>query len=240
MLNTLFLNPPSYNGYDGGAGSRYQCTREVKSFWYPTWLAQLAALVEGSRLIDAPARGITIEDILPLAKEYELENKKLTFHLIKGDSKEKLSILKDKSICGLYNIFPDFVFIDGGHSLATVKSDYEYCKKIPVIVMDDYYTEDEEGKIPPPEHRGVNDIYNDVLGGTKRTGKNQRLIIPSQDRVDGGGYVSLALIVNDPKLSKLPDVHRVPVKVNPRDCVPSDNIQFNVRENLLNHIICLL
>ncbi|MDX1518843.1 MAG: hopanoid biosynthesis associated radical SAM protein HpnJ [Gammaproteobacteria bacterium] len=72
MKKTLFLNPPSYNGYDGGAGSRYQCTREVKSFWYPTWLAQLAALVEGSRLIDAPARGISLEEILPLAKEYEL------------------------------------------------------------------------------------------------------------------------------------------------------------------------
>ena len=71
MLKTLFLNPPSYNGYDGGAGSRYQCTREVKSFWYPTWLAQLAALVEGSRLIDAPARGLTLEEILPLSKEYE-------------------------------------------------------------------------------------------------------------------------------------------------------------------------
>ncbi len=55
MLKTLFLNPPSFNGFDGGAGSRYQCTREVKSFWYPTWLAQLAALVEGCRLIDAPA-----------------------------------------------------------------------------------------------------------------------------------------------------------------------------------------
>ena len=71
MLKTLFLNPPSYNGYDGGAGSRYQCTREVKSFWYPTWLAQLAALVEGSRLIDAPARGLTLEEILPLSKKYE-------------------------------------------------------------------------------------------------------------------------------------------------------------------------
>ena len=71
MLKTLFLNPPSYNGYDGGAGSRYQCTREVKSFWYPTWLAQLAALVEGSRLIDAPARGLTLEEILPLSKTYE-------------------------------------------------------------------------------------------------------------------------------------------------------------------------
>ena len=71
MLKTLFLNPPSYNGYDGRAGSRYQCTREVKSFWYPTWLAQLAALVEGSRLIDAPARGLTLEEILPLSKKYE-------------------------------------------------------------------------------------------------------------------------------------------------------------------------
>ena len=72
MLKTLFLNPPSYNGFDGGAGSCYQCTREVKSFWYPTWLAQLAALIEGSKLIDAPARGTSLEDILPLAKDYEL------------------------------------------------------------------------------------------------------------------------------------------------------------------------
>tara|TARA_B100000315_G_scaffold31987_1_gene26998 strand:+ start:4607 stop:6883 length:2277 start_codon:yes stop_codon:yes gene_type:complete len=167
-----------------------------------------------------------------LAKEYELEDKKLTFHLIKGDSKEKLKILKDKSMCGMYNIFPDFVFIDGGHSIETVKSDFNHCKNIPVIVMDDYYTEDESGGIPEPEYRGVNDIYNDVLGGTKRTGKKQRIIIPSSDRVKGGGNVSLALIVNDPKLPKLPDVNRVPVQVNPRDCVPSDNIQFNVKENL--------
>lgn len=72
MKKTLFLNPPSYQGYDGGAGARYQCKREVKSFWYPTWLAQLAALVEGSRLIDAPARGLGLDDVLPLARDYEL------------------------------------------------------------------------------------------------------------------------------------------------------------------------
>ncbi len=71
MLKTLFLNPPSFNGFDGGAGSRYQCTREVKSFWYPTWLAQLAALVKGSRLIDAPAGDISLDEILPLANDYE-------------------------------------------------------------------------------------------------------------------------------------------------------------------------
>ncbi|MPY69150.1 MAG: hopanoid biosynthesis associated radical SAM protein HpnJ, partial [Alphaproteobacteria bacterium] len=71
MKKTLFLSPPTYDGYDGGAGSRYQCRREVKSFWYPTWLAQLAALVAGSRLIDAPARGLSLDDLLPLAAEYE-------------------------------------------------------------------------------------------------------------------------------------------------------------------------
>lgn len=72
MMKSLFLNPPSFNGFDGGAGSRYQCTREVRSFWYPTWLAQPAALVPGSRLIDAPARNLSLQDVLPFAKDYEL------------------------------------------------------------------------------------------------------------------------------------------------------------------------
>ncbi len=71
-MKTLFLNPPSYEGFDGGAGSRYQAKREIKSFWYPTWLAQPAALVPGSKLIDAPARNLTLEDVLPLARDYEL------------------------------------------------------------------------------------------------------------------------------------------------------------------------
>ncbi|HSS47213.1 MAG TPA: hopanoid biosynthesis associated radical SAM protein HpnJ [Burkholderiales bacterium] len=72
MMKTLFLNPPSYEGFDGGAGSRYQARREIRSFWYPTWLAQPAALVPGSKLVDAPARGLSLNDILPLANEYEL------------------------------------------------------------------------------------------------------------------------------------------------------------------------
>ncbi len=71
-LRTLFLNPPSFEGFDGGAGSRYQARREVRSFWYPTWLAQPAALVPGSRLIDAPARGLSIADVSKLALGYEM------------------------------------------------------------------------------------------------------------------------------------------------------------------------
>jgi hopanoid biosynthesis associated radical SAM protein HpnJ len=72
MLATLFLQPPSFDGFDGGAGSRYQARREVRSFWYPTWLAQLAALVPGSKLVDAPPAGLTLADVLPLAREHEL------------------------------------------------------------------------------------------------------------------------------------------------------------------------
>jgi hopanoid biosynthesis associated radical SAM protein HpnJ len=71
-LRTLFLHPPSFQGFDGGAGSRYQARREVRSFWYPTWLAQPAALVPGSRLLDAPPAGRRLEDITPLAQDYEL------------------------------------------------------------------------------------------------------------------------------------------------------------------------
>ena len=71
-LRTLFLHPPSVDGFDGGAGSRYQARREIRSFWYPTWLAQPAALVPGSRLVDAPPDGLTLEDVRPLARRYEL------------------------------------------------------------------------------------------------------------------------------------------------------------------------
>src|SRR5262249_61879785 len=72
MLKTLFLNPPSFNGFDGGAGSRYQAKREIRSFWYPTWLAQPAALVPDGKLVDAPAPGLTLDDVLPMADDYEL------------------------------------------------------------------------------------------------------------------------------------------------------------------------
>ena len=59
MMRTLLLQAPSFDGFDGGAGARYQARREIRSFWYPTWLAQPAALVPGSRLIDAPPAAST-------------------------------------------------------------------------------------------------------------------------------------------------------------------------------------
>jgi hopanoid biosynthesis associated radical SAM protein HpnJ len=72
MMRTLFLQAPSFDGFDGGAGARYQMRREIKSFWYPTWLAQPAAMVEGSKLIDAPPHRLTFEDVAPEALARDL------------------------------------------------------------------------------------------------------------------------------------------------------------------------
>ena len=69
---TLFLQAPSFDGFDGGAGSRYQAKREIKSFWFPTWLAQAAALVPDSRLVDAPADELTVAASLEIARGYDL------------------------------------------------------------------------------------------------------------------------------------------------------------------------
>jgi hopanoid biosynthesis associated radical SAM protein HpnJ len=71
-LRTLFLQAPSFAGFDGGAGSRYQARREIKSFWYPTWLAQPAALVPHSRLLDAPAENLSVAQVRAIARDYDL------------------------------------------------------------------------------------------------------------------------------------------------------------------------
>jgi hopanoid biosynthesis associated radical SAM protein HpnJ len=70
-VKTLFLSPPSFDGFDGGAGSRYQARREITSFWYPTWLAQPAALVPNSKLMDCPPHNIGIKRCLEEATNYD-------------------------------------------------------------------------------------------------------------------------------------------------------------------------
>ncbi len=72
MKRVLFLAPPAFDGFDGGAGSRYQARREITSHWYPTWLAQPAALVPGSRLADAPPHGLGLQDVVAIAEDYDM------------------------------------------------------------------------------------------------------------------------------------------------------------------------
>jgi len=70
-LKTLFLNPPSFENFDGGAGSRWPATREIESYWYPVWLAYPTGMLEGARLLDAPPHYISAEQTMEIAKDYE-------------------------------------------------------------------------------------------------------------------------------------------------------------------------
>jgi uncharacterized Rossmann fold enzyme len=54
----------------------------------------------------------------------------VTFELVKGNTRETLHA---------YDVAADLVFIDGGHSVETIRGDYEALKGSNVIVFDDYY-----------------------------------------------------------------------------------------------------
>ena len=70
-LKTLFLNPPSFENFDGGAGSRWPATREIESYWYPVWLAYPTGMIEGAKLLDAPPHYVSADQTIETAKQYE-------------------------------------------------------------------------------------------------------------------------------------------------------------------------
>src|SRR5579862_2445892 len=71
VMKTLFLNPPSFEKYDGGASSRWPATREIESYWYPVWLCYPAGMLEGSRLLDAPPHHVKPAEVVNIAQDYD-------------------------------------------------------------------------------------------------------------------------------------------------------------------------
>lgn len=70
-MKTLLLNPPSFKNFGGGAGSRWPATRKIEAYWYPVWLSDPAGMLEGSRLLDAPAHHVTPEQTVAIARDFE-------------------------------------------------------------------------------------------------------------------------------------------------------------------------
>ena len=71
-MNPLFLNPPTFEDFDGGAGARYQASREVTSFWFPGWLTYPAGMIPGSRVVDAPVQRLDLDACLEIARGYDM------------------------------------------------------------------------------------------------------------------------------------------------------------------------
>ena len=78
-MRTLFLNPPSFEGFDGGASSRWPASREIESYWYPVWLCYPAGMIPDSKVVDAPPHGITIEQTVADDTESERQRVYLAF-----------------------------------------------------------------------------------------------------------------------------------------------------------------
>jgi hypothetical protein len=71
-MRTLFLNPPSFEGFDGGASSRWPASREIESYWYPVWLCYPAGMLADSKVLDAPPHRVSIDQTVAMANDFEL------------------------------------------------------------------------------------------------------------------------------------------------------------------------
>jgi len=153
-----------------------------------------------------------------------MEKKKVfTFEIGKGNSKDTL---KDRN-----DLNADLVLIGGGNSIPTTRSDYDNLKHNPVVLIDNYYREDEEKLNAPKQYHGTNKIVDSLPKG-KKDGV-RRWVIPSQDQVRGGGHTHIVAILNDKNLKDIPkSLLSVPIVVHPRDCVPKDFIRDNIKTNM--------
>ena len=96
-------------------------------------------------------------------------------YLFKGNTRETLAH---------FNEPVDFVWLDGGHSVETIRSDWENVKRVatlpdPWIFFDDYYS----GPIDTTAF-GCNEIVKDL----------RHEVLPAKDPVMGGGWVQMVRV----------------------------------------------
>jgi predicted O-methyltransferase YrrM len=105
-------------------------------------------------------------------------------HILKNAPFAKVNLTKGNTRDTLKHIVADFVFIDGGHSLDTIRHDYNMVNRSGVIVFDDYYTPDEQGQMPDISKVGCNAIVQSL----------PHTVIHCNDPVKTGGIVNLAVV----------------------------------------------
>jgi hypothetical protein len=176
----------------------------------------------------------------------EKDNKTFTFELYKGNVRETLDVIRRTEVVNDV----DFALMGSGNSKETVEAEYKVLKHVPVVIADHYFTkeeEDEGGGIPPERYQGVKDVFDAVK--TKKVNAQEttedgwtnfdekattrKYVLPSGDKVAGGGHTHLVVFLHDTAVKDLPDeLKRVPIIVHPRDCVPKDYIKDNIKSNM--------
>jgi hypothetical protein len=143
------------------------------------------------------------------------EKKSFNFKLVKGNTRD---VLEKEN--------PDFALIGGGNSIITIHNDYEKLKDARVKVIDNYFSEDSDKKMPSKKYHGANVLIQNLEN-------IKRVVLPSSDPVKNGGVTHFALVFDERIVPPLPDeLLNVPIVVHPRDCVDKEYIQANIKENM--------
>lgn len=153
----------------------------------------------------------TVAEVQSLLEGFAKENPGFSFQLIKGNTRDTLS----KNVAGIQNKGQniDLVFLDGGHSIETIRGDYEALKNAKIIVFDDYYVP--ENGHPDITKYGCNQIAEEL----------STLILPDGDPVSGGGHTRMAV---SPSTAWPGNIAMV---VKTRNCVSDDKIMEQVERN---------
>ena len=128
----------------------------------------------------------------------ERDGKTFTWKLYKGNVRD---ILDSKHVDKT-----DLAMIGSGNSIKTVEHEFKILKDISVVVMDHYFTEDDE-RIPPEEYHGVKHVFDKIptkkvdAQETTKDGwtvfdesvATRKYVLPSGDTVIGGGHTHLSL-----------------------------------------------
>jgi hypothetical protein len=128
------------------------------------------------------------EDATPETNACEMNGKEIFHHLIAKSKLNSLrsaypglayTLIKGNTRNTLHgrDVVADFVFIDGGHSLETIRGDYQAVKGSNVVVFDDYYEGIDTSKF------GCNLLLETM----------PHRVLPKKDTVTGGGMVQMAV-----------------------------------------------
>lgn len=98
----------------------------------------------------------------------------------------QMNLIKGNTRKTLNNISADLCFIDGGHSLETIEHDYSKVKQSGLILLDDFYTPDDEGKCPDLGKYGCNMLVSELDGV---------VVLPMKNKVKTGGWTQMAMVL---------------------------------------------
>ena len=134
-------------------------------------------------------------------------------HLFRGNTRETLPAAMAE--LARQGVEIDFAFVDGGHSIETMRSDIAAVEAAKVCVVDDYYRPDEQGRCPDTTKYGANAILHENSEKLFNAWKWLSLTDPVKD----GGLVQMCVRGWMPK---------VKLEIKTKNCVEDEEIKKNV------------